>query len=68
MIDISKGCAGGAPEKGEAELFSSETAAAFIRFVQESWAESKESFSKRLNFDAAEDSLEITGLAGSDKK
>ncbi|MBL8085461.1 MAG: hypothetical protein JNN26_22745 [Candidatus Obscuribacter sp.] len=68
MIDFSKGSAGGAQEHAEMEECSSENAAALIRYLQDAWLKSRESFSQRLNFDVADDSLEITGLAGSDKK
>ncbi|NJL72971.1 MAG: hypothetical protein HC888_16185 [Candidatus Competibacteraceae bacterium] len=65
MIDFSKGCAGGAPEQAETEVFSNENAAALIRFVQEAWVKSRESFSRSQDLEAG-GSLEIKGLTKSD--
>ncbi|MBI5171515.1 MAG: hypothetical protein SFV17_14455 [Candidatus Obscuribacter sp.] len=68
MIEFSKGCAGGASDQTETEYLSSENAAALIRFVQDAWFKSRESFAQRANLDVADQSLEIKDLAESDKK
>lgn len=67
MMDFSKGCAGGAPEQAETEFFSNENAAALIRFVQDAWVKSRESFSRSQDLEA-DGSLEVKGLAKSDLK